>query len=156
MSSSFQVKLTTLLRLRERVYLRAENKDAVHALESAATELGLKLYRFQCSIRTTEKDLSGFLKLQKDFQPTAIREAFTKGGLFCVESIEKAQFNFHFWLKDWLTAAALGSNSTVKKHPDFAIVVTSPTPMRDLCSGRVDPAFLDCLAYLDMTSRGRP
>jgi hypothetical protein len=91
---------------------------------------------------------------QKDFQPTAMREAFTNDGIFCVESIEKAPFNFQFWLKDWLTSASVGTNSTVKRHPDFAIVVTSPTPMCDLCSGRVDPAFVDCLAYLDMTSSG--
>jgi hypothetical protein len=152
--SSGQAKLMALLRLRENVYLRAENKDAVHALRSAATELGLKLYQFQCSIRTIEKDLSGFSRPQKDFHPTAMGEAFTKGGLFCVESIEKAPFNFQFWLKDWLTAASLGMDSSVTRHPDFAIVVTSPTPMRDLCSGRIDPAFMDCLAYLDLISGG--
>lgn len=152
MDPSFQAKLTALLQLGEHLYLRAENKDAVHALQSAATELGLKLYQFQCSLRTKETDLSGFPGPQKDFRPTAMREAFANGGIFCIESIEKASSNLQFWLKGWLNAASLGMNSTIKKHPDFTIVVTSPTPMRQLWSGQIDPAFMDCLAYLDMKS----
>ncbi len=134
--------LTRLLRLHTPVYVRAENGEAVRALQSAADALKLTLYRFACSPRTKGTDI----------HPTALRGVFANGGIFCVESVEKAPSNFQFWLKGWLNDALLESNSGAKKHTDFTIVLTSPTPIRQLWSGQIDSAFLDCLVYLDMTS----
>lgn len=44
---------------------------------------------------------------------------------------------------------SVAGNLSMKRHPDFVMVLTSPVPVRDLWSGQVDGAFLDRLSYLD-------
>jgi len=136
--------LVKILRLRMPVYLRAENGEAIRALQSAANVLKLPLYRFACSPRTKGTDL----------YPTALRGVFANGGILCIETVEKASSNFQFWLKGWLNDALMGQMLGLEKHRDFTIVLTSPTPVRQLWSGQIDVAFLDRLAYLDITNGG--
>lgn len=136
--------LAKLLQLHIHFYLRGENGEAVGALQLAAKELKLTVYRFACSPRTKGTEVFS----------TALRGVFANGGILCFESLEKASSDFQFCLKGWLNDALLESSSGAKKHRDFTIVLTSPTPARQLWSGQIDPALLDSLAYLDMTSGG--
>jgi hypothetical protein len=144
--------LITLMQNRTHVYLRAKDNDAARTVQLAARKLKLRLYRLRCSPLTSEGDLSGFSAQREDFRPTPLCEAFTKGGVFCFESVQKATPDFQFWLKGWLGESAAIGGSTVKRHPNFILVVTDTVPMLSLWPGHTDEACWDPLTYIDLTA----
>lgn len=151
MNSSNNASLKGLLEARLHLYMRSENQSAIRSLESIAHDLKLPSYRLQCSPSTKESDLWGYRDGNGKSHTTILCKAFTQGGIFCIESLEKAQSGMQFWLKSGLDGSvSVTGNPTMKRHPDFVMVLTSPVPLRDLWSGQVDHSFIDRLSYLDV------
>jgi hypothetical protein len=150
MNSSHQTSLKGFVQARLHTYLRADYLSATRAVESVAKGLKLPFYRFQCSPATKHSDLWGYTGENGKFHQSLLCKAFTHGGIFCVEHVEKADPEFQFWLKAGLDdLASTAGGASLKRHPDFVTVVTSTIPIRELWSGQVDDAFVDRLLYLD-------
>jgi hypothetical protein len=151
MNSSKNTSLKGLVEARLHLYLRAENQSAIKSLESITHDLKLPSYRLQCSPSMQESDLWGYRDENGKFHTTILSKAFTQGGIFCIERVEMATPDLQFWLKSGLDGAvSVAGNPSMKRHPDFLMVLTSPVPLRELWSGQVDHAFIDQLSYLDV------
>jgi len=150
MNSSHELKGWVQARLH--LYLRAENQNAIKSVESVANDLKLPSYRLKCSPSMVESDLWGYRDENGKFHASILSKAFTQGGICCIEHVEVAVPDLQFWLKSGLDGAvSVAGNPSLKRHPDFVMVLTSPVPIRDLWSGQIDDAFLDRLLYLDAT-----
>ena len=151
MNSSHEAELKGWLQTRLHLYLRAENQSAINSVESVAKNLKLPLYRLQCFPSMKESDLWGSVDENGKIRASMASKAFTQGGVFCIENIENAPADLQFWLKSGLDGAvSVAGNPSMKRHPDFVIVLTSPVPLRELWSGQVDQAFIDHFSYLDV------
>lgn len=151
MKSSIEASLKSIVKARLHLYLRDGNSGAIQCLESVANDLKLPSYRFQCSPLMKESDLWGYRDGNGKFHTTILSKAFAQGGIFCIESIERAPADIQFWLKSGLDrAVSVAGNPSMKRHPDFVMVLTSPVPLRELWSGQADHAFISDLSYLDV------
>jgi hypothetical protein len=149
-NNSSSLALAASLKKRMHVYLIVENKHAGAVVQAAAVELGLRLYHFDCSPRTKQVNLSRFHASDEAFLSTKISEAYTKGGLFWCESVEKAPRNFQFWLNSWIIGRGLiGSNFSGQRHPNFVVVLTSPVRDTRAWSGRLSRR----LVYVNMMGK---
>jgi hypothetical protein len=132
------------------LYLRAENQCAIKSIESVANDLKLPSYRLQCSPSMEESDLWGYRDESGKFHASTLCKAFTQGGICCIGRVETATPDLQFWLKSGLDGAvSIAGNPSMKRHPDFLMVLTSPVPLRELWSSQVDHAFIDQLSHLD-------
>jgi len=120
------------------IYLHADSKAAVRLVQSAAERLKLKLYRFQYSASSRHPEL------------VTLSDAFSGGGIVCVDSIQLAPPNLQFWLKGALEGSfPTLSSSVAKRHSNFSMVITSNVSPHKLWDGKINPAFLDRLIYLN-------
>jgi hypothetical protein len=150
MNSSHEAELKGWLQTRLHLYLRAENQSAIKSVEFVAKNLKLPLYRLQCFPSMKESDLWGSVDENGKIHASMASKAFTQGGIFCIENIENAPADLQFWLKSGLDGSVcVAGIASLKRHPDFVMVLTSPVPVRELWSGQVDDAFLTRLVYLD-------
>jgi hypothetical protein len=146
---SSELALREIIERRLDVYLRASNGVALVAVDAVAKDLNLESYRFQCSPSTKNWELWGHLDKAGNYHRTLFSKAFTTGGIFCIEQLERAPDEIQFWIKSCLDGHTVAGSKDSKRHPDFVLLLTSSLGIRQLWSGNADASFVDRFSYLE-------
>jgi cobaltochelatase CobS len=126
-----------------------------HSTSDVAKVLGLDFYTKSISAQTSEFSFFGFINAAGNFVETDFYNAYTKGGLFCIDEIDNGSPNLLSVLNSALANGKCSfANGTQTRHKDFICVATANTIGRggnQKYVGRlqIDAATLDRFALLN-------
>ena len=121
-----------------------------------AETMNLKFYAQSVSIQTTKSDLKGYMDANGHYVTTPLREAFQRGGLFCLDEIDAGNANVIATLNSTVeNGVADFPDGMIEKSPDFYLIACANTFGRGadrIYVGRnqLDAATLDRFAVLNM------
>lgn len=125
-----------------------------HGAHQAATLLSLDFYSISVGMQSTQTDLFGYMNAHGTYVRTQFRDAYEKGGVFCLDEMDGGSPNV---LNALNSALANGSvafpDGRVTRHPNFVVVATGNTwgngkTMEYIGRAALDGAFLSRFARL--------
>jgi cobaltochelatase CobS len=125
-----------------------------HAAHQVADLLGLGFYSISVGLQSTQADLFGFMNAHGVYVRTQFRDAYEKGGVFCLDEMDGGSANV---LNALNSALANGSvafpDGRIQRHPDFVVVATGNTwgagkTMEYVGRAVLDGAFLSRFARM--------
>lgn len=123
---------------------------------NAAAELNLPFASLSVCSQTTKTDLLGYMDAQGVYRATSFRQAYEKGGVFCIDEIDNGNPNVLAVLNNTLSNEInLFPDKTVKRHPNFVVVACANTFGSGAIGGyvgrtQVDAATLDRFFFVEM------
>ncbi len=124
-------------------------------VEKVAEALGLEFYALSVGAQTSEFKIMGYMDASGNYVRTLFREAFEKGGVFCLDEIDAGNPNILTVINAALANGVCAfPDGMVKRHPDFVCIAcgnTYGTGRNNLYIGRnqLDAATLDRFDYMD-------
>lgn len=96
--------------------------------EQIAEMLGLPYYSISVSYQTSVGTLLGYMDARGNYVRSLLREAYEKGGVFCIDEIDAGNQNVIMCLNAVTNQDVVGfPDGMVKKHKDFIAIATANT-----------------------------
>lgn len=96
--------------------------------EQVAELLEIPFYSISVSYQTSVASLMGYMDATGKYVPSLLREAFEKGGVFCIDEIDAGNQNVIMCLNAVTNSDSVAfPDKMVKKHKDFIAIATANT-----------------------------
>lgn len=123
---------------------------------NAAAELSLPFASLSVCSQTTKTDFLGYMDAQGTYRGTSFRQAYEKGGVFCLDEVDNGNPNVLAVLNSALSNEFnLFPDRMVKRHPNFIVVACANTFGSGAIGGyvgrtQIDAATLDRFFFVEM------
>lgn len=128
--SHFMLPLVTkALKARCHVWLVGPAGSGKSSIASdAAAELNLPYASLSVCGQTTKTDLLGYSDASGKYRTTCFREAYEKGGIFCLDEVDNGNANVLAVINSALSNnVCTFPDKTINRHPDFLVVACANT-----------------------------
>lgn len=149
-------ELLLMLQSKETVWLNGgAGGGKSHATSDIAKVLGLNFYAKSICASTQPFDFFGYMDANGNFVETDFYKAFTQGGVFCLDEIDKGSGNILAVLNTALANKVCSfANGFQRSHEDFIIISTANTigrgaNIKSVGSLVVDGATLDRFSVMN-------
>jgi hypothetical protein len=123
---------------------------------NAAAELNLLYASLSVCGQTTKTDILGYMDAQGAYRTTSFRQAYEKGGVFCLDEVDNGNANVLAVINSALSnSICTFPDKTVERHPNFIVIACANTFGLGAQAGyvgrtQIDAATLDRFFFIEM------